>query len=352
MSIRCVDEQKNDGRFGMSVKPTISVVIPAYNTGALIESTLRSILNQDRDDYEIIVVDDASTDATYAVAERTLRHVERPWQLLRHERNGGVSASRNTGMSRASGEYLYFMDADDLADSNLLSVLFRAISESVADIVFCGFRGEKPSGEEVRIPVRIDPTKRYKGSDWVLLRLSKKISPTVWSMMFRRCFLDNIGLLFSEGCSAGEDTEFVTKALSMTGKVVFVAECPYFYRYHEGMGSIKDADNAEKKMRRYRENTEAHFRTAEYLMSHSIHPDVRDAAKNFLLPQAQIRTLTLYAQSGDRAAFDEMIRNPEVRASLARARRSLAFKPEVFLKAILLLVCPGLYYLLRKGCSS
>ena len=333
----------------MSGKPTVSVVIPAYNAGECIENTLRSILNQDRDDYEIILVDDASTDATYAVAERTLRDAECPWQIIRHEKNGGECASRNTGMRRASGEYLYFMDADDLADSNLLSALFRPISESGADIAFCGYCVRKePSGEEVRQPVRIDSAQKYNGSDWAMMRLSKKISPTVWGMMFRKRFLDAIGLFFSEGCSAGGDIEFVTKALSMTGNVVFSTECPYIYRLHDGMGSVKDANNAEKKKRRYRENTEAHFRAAEYMMNHSIHPDVRDAARYFLLPQAQIRMLTLHAKSGDRAAFDAMIRNPEVRASLSSTRKSLPLKPEVFLKAMLLLACPGMYYSMRS----
>ncbi len=160
----------------MSGKPTVSVVIPAYNAGECLENTLRSILNQDRDDYEIIVVDDASTDATYAVAERTLKNSPRPWQIIRHEKNGGECASRNTGMKSASGAYLYFMDADDLADGNLLSVLFQSISKSAADIAFCGFRVRRePSGEETRQPILIDPGKTYKGSDWLLMRLSKKI---------------------------------------------------------------------------------------------------------------------------------------------------------------------------------
>ncbi len=330
----------------------VSVIIPAYNSAELIESTLQSILNQDWDDYEVIVVDDASTDETSAVAERTLKSSTRPWQIIGHEKNRGGCAARNTGMKHASGEYLYFMDADDLVDSNILSILFRLISENGADISFCGFRVRRvPSGEETLRPIRLDPTKQYQGSDWAMMRLAKKISPTVCSTMYRKRFLDEADLSFSEGCSAGGDTEFAVKAFSVARHVVFGTECPYIYRHHERMGSVEDRNTAEKAMRRYRDNTDAHFRAAEYIMNHSIYPDVRDAAKYFLLPQAQIRMLTQYAKSGDRAAYDAMIRSPEIRASLAQTRKLLTLKPEVFLKAMWLLLFPKSYYRMRAGKS-
>lgn len=96
----------------MSAAPAVSVVIPAYNAGRWLAETIGSVLGQSLGDFELIVVDDASTDDTAAVAagigDPRLR-------LIRQPRNMGVSAARNAGIEAAQGEFIAFLDADDIA---------------------------------------------------------------------------------------------------------------------------------------------------------------------------------------------------------------------------------------------
>lgn len=89
-----------------------SVIIPLYNKAPYIEKALRSILEQTYEDYEIIVVDDGSSDDSYSVAKSALEASERPFKLI-HQENAGVSTARNNGVSVSKGEYICFLDGDD-----------------------------------------------------------------------------------------------------------------------------------------------------------------------------------------------------------------------------------------------
>lgn len=91
----------------------VSIVMPAYNAGHYIEAAVRSVLNQTYTDFELIVVDDGSTDSTEEIVRR-LSGADTRIVLLRNEKNSGVSASRNAGVARAKGEWIAFLDSDDL----------------------------------------------------------------------------------------------------------------------------------------------------------------------------------------------------------------------------------------------
>lgn len=121
----------------------ISVIIPLYNKEAIIERTLRSILSQDYDDYEVVIVDDGSTDNSAAVAKQFIANLPPSkggtgWDYIQQE-NGGPSKARNTGVSNANGEWIVFLDADDeLTDGALLYFADITKQYSDADIIDCG----------------------------------------------------------------------------------------------------------------------------------------------------------------------------------------------------------------------
>jgi hypothetical protein len=167
-------------------------------------------------------------------------------------------------------------------------------------------------------------------------------------MLFRRAFLESTALRFSQGCTGGGDVEFQIKAFSRAEKVAFSTDCPFIYRIHAGMGSVKDTATFEKKMKRYSENTKAHFRLARYLDEHTTSDSVRNLARHFLLPQSYIRMLTTYARRGDLKNFNELLETKEVRSVLRSSYKALAkCNPEVFLKALWLLTFPKSYYSIR-----
>lgn len=125
-----------------SSNPSISVVIPAYKREKLILPTLRSLLQQTRQPSEVIVVDDASPDGTVEAVKAFAR--EHPALNLRcvvQERNQGVSAARNRGIREATGEWVAFLDSDDLWDPSHLEKLIEASTTSDAEVVFSKAKG-------------------------------------------------------------------------------------------------------------------------------------------------------------------------------------------------------------------
>ena len=119
--------------------PAISIIIPMYNVEKYIGDCLDSILAQTFKDYEVIAVDDGSTDKTCEIVESYLPRFEDKLQLIRSEKNSGgcVGIPRNIGIGYAIGEYLYFMDSDDALINNALEVLYTSAEKFGADVVHC-----------------------------------------------------------------------------------------------------------------------------------------------------------------------------------------------------------------------
>ena len=328
--------------------PLVSVVLPAYNAEKWIACSLASIIAQDYPNIEIIVVNDASTDATEKVARHILDSCGRPFSIINHKKNRGVSAARNTGMDAMKGEFVWFLDADDMAENNLVSTLYTRIKEQPCDLYFCGYKDRFEDGRpDVLVPVKLDDTKTYNGEYLLWLRVFGRLVPD--GLLLRRIFLLETGLRFHEGCSAGEDVEFVLKVFCRARQVALVSDCLCIYNHHAGMGSIHENASKDKQIRRYRDNTEAHFRTAQYLRKYAPSARIKELADKFLMPQALTRRLTLCAKTNDRAQFDAILSDSAIRKTL-RASKSFFFQqPEIYLKALALLYFSDIYYRLRRG---
>ena len=330
--------------------PLVSVVVPAYNAETRIAYSLKSIIAQDYPNIEIIVVNDASTDATEQAARSVLEGCGRPFTIITHKKNSGETASRNTGMDAIKGEFVWFIDADDMAENNLVSTLYHLIEEYKCDLSFCGLKDWFEDGRpDVFFPIKLDDSAIYSGEDLVLLRVFHKIGPHVCGVLFRKSFLHETGLRFHEGCTAGGDVEFQLKAFCRAGKAVFTSDCLYIYVNHSEMGSIRDNNNKEKQNRRYRDNTGAQLRTAQYLSEHAPSEKVKDVADNYLMPQALIRRFTLCAKTNNRTEFNTLISDRTVRKALGASKKFFFQKPEVYLKAFALLHFPNSYYRVRSG---
>ena len=328
--------------------PLISVIVPAYNAETRINYSLDSVLVQDYPNLEIIVVNDASTDATEQAARKILEGCGRPFTVITHTENRGVSAARNTGIDTARGELVWFIDADDMAEHNLLSTLYALIVKNNCDLSFCGFTDRFTDGRpDAFVPVKVEGAQLRRGEELLRLRVFKKIVPHVCGMLFKKKFLTETGLRFQEGCTAAEDVEFQMKAFCRTGQAAFTSDCLYIYMHHAEMGSIRDADSKEKKIRRYRDNTWAQLRTAQYLIEHAPSEKIKRLAEHYLKPQALIHQLTLYAKTGDRAAFEKLLSDSATRKALRESKKYLSQKPEIYGKAFLLLNFSDFYFRMR-----
>ncbi len=124
----------------------ISVIVPAYNCENLISETLDCLINQTLKDIQIIIVNDGSTDGTAEVIDRYAKKDSRILSV--YQENAGVSAARNNGIDRAQGEYLLFLDSDDLLSGNALELLAKKLDSTNADIAICRVKRFGYGGEE------------------------------------------------------------------------------------------------------------------------------------------------------------------------------------------------------------
>lgn len=200
----------------------ISVVIPVYNKVEYIAKCLEHILQQDFEDFEIICVDDGSTDNSGAICDEWAQKDLRVRVI--HTENGGVTAARRKGVEAAQGSYIIFVDADDLLLPGALTTLYKAISDADADEVIARFRTQ----DNVYSPVV------YEGLVEDVTPLIKAIAtnknrfPVLWAILFRKTVL--------EGCLdtpreiiEGEDLLMQMKVLMKRPKVFFIKDCVYAY---------------------------------------------------------------------------------------------------------------------------
>lgn len=140
--------------------PKVSIVVPVYNVQAYLAECLDSIVAQTIRDFEVICVEDCSTDRSLSILQ-VYAHRDERIRVIRHGKNLGLSAARNTGIDESRGEWVLFVDSDDVVSKTLCERTLAAAQENAADVVFYGHAafcdGEAPPGDPSRSkPVRVD----------------------------------------------------------------------------------------------------------------------------------------------------------------------------------------------------
>lgn len=126
----------------------ISVIVPVYNVEKYLERCMSSLLNQTFDDYEILLVDDGSTDSCSAICEK---YIDNERVKVFHKQNGGLSDARNYGLERASGKYVTYIDSDDYVSKDYLKYLYDLIQKENADMSCCGYVRTDNSNEQFNL---------------------------------------------------------------------------------------------------------------------------------------------------------------------------------------------------------
>lgn len=225
----------------------LSIIIPAFNAADYIDTSLKSIGNQSNTDFEIIVVDDGSSDLTAGVAQQILVELGINAYKIIKKQNGGVSSARNSGLEEAKGEYVLFLDADDFIESNLVQCIYEVASNSCPQIVNWIFE-EVNSKKEVISSyfTKVQATSGIRSGTEMLNEVLIKTDMFLWtgSLVYNRKFLISKKLKYSEGCISGEDTEFILKSLSLAKEVIFMKKILSYYVKREG--SITNSYNVRK----------------------------------------------------------------------------------------------------------
>lgn len=204
----------------------LSIIVPTYNVRLYIKECIDSLLIQNYRDFEIIIVDDGSTDGSSQICDN-LRLIDSRIKVV-HQKNGGLSAARNTGLKYAQGEYISFIDSDDLVSPSMFTDLIEALEKNNADISICNF--------EVFNKVNRYKSMRYNNEviDYTSTNQAKFYGPALDSScnrVYRAEPIRKHELLFEhKSIVAQEDYWFLVRLFSHISRVVTISECHYKYR--------------------------------------------------------------------------------------------------------------------------
>lgn len=229
--------------------PCVSVVIPVYNAKRYLEACVQSLEEQSLRSFELICVDDGSTDSSAELLGTLAKRYEN-LRILSLE-HAGVSAARNAGIEDAVGTYLLFVDADDTVDRQLLELAVQKADACSADMTIFGF-DEFYGKSDTYVPREIcgnnDLFERSFNLSEMSCLTTELTTPNVWRILYRRSLLTESGIRFHEDLHAAEDLAFIYETLFVAQRITLMEQRLYHYR-RDGEGSITHGERGDTCLR-------------------------------------------------------------------------------------------------------
>lgn len=304
----------------------ISVIIPVYNKSAFLDNCLRSVTRQNVE-WECVLVDDGSTDGSFELCEKW-RETDSRFTVI-HQKNQGVSVARNAGIDSAKGEWLYFLDADDIC----VNLSLDGIKEE-SDLVLGGFY----SGDNVISALTVP---YHTITNFPYAYLKQSVRCCMGSYAVKRSVLEKEHIRFTPGCRYGEDLEFIFQILQNAGNV-FVSDA-FFCHYRQNDSSATRQislawfDVFWSRLRLIDSlSGNRNAQSLSYLTDFSLCEAVVEPANTLLRGGMKVRILKNYIYS-----------KPEIVSELRKSVRRKSLPWRFRIGAILLLCNPAVYkYLL------
>lgn len=224
---------------GQNINGKLSVIIPVYNVKEYLEKCVDSILSQNYDLFEVILVDDGSTDGSGYICDQ---YASKDCRIkVIHQKNQGHTAARQSGFAASSGEYLLFIDSDDWIDRKMFHSMMTRAMETDADIVQCSYRSVKDGRGRDEVPIyetgvygyerlkaEIYPKMIYAGGFYRF-----GIAPNMWNKIFKRHLIEDNLPRIDRRIRSGEDGLLTFSCFLQARTVCIVPGCYYNYRSRE-----------------------------------------------------------------------------------------------------------------------
>ncbi|MCT3646324.1 glycosyltransferase family 2 protein [Elizabethkingia anophelis] len=207
----------------------ISVIIPVYNAEKTLYKSIDSLINQSYPYLELIFINDCSQDNTLNILYQYEKKIVDNSKglvikIISHEENRGVAAARNTGLQNATGELIYYVDADDFIDERAIELLVEKQQENDADIVGCSWYLSFNQNKR-----RMNQPPFNDSLEAIQQMLNGKMRWNLWLFMVKRSLYEDYNIRFIPGMNMGEDLMVIMKLFVHANKVAFVNDALYHY---------------------------------------------------------------------------------------------------------------------------
>lgn len=216
------------------MKRLISIIVPFYNSESTLKNCIESILKQTINNFELILIDNNSSDHSTNIALSYSKKFDFIYYYNINEKN--VSKARNIGLSRAKGNYICFVDSDDIIDVNYLKILYENIKRH--DMSICSFTRKKfLLNSKIKKNTKITKTQIY---NYILK--NRRISGYVWNKCFKKNIIDKYKIKFNTKLKIGEDIDFVFEYIKHCKRINFIDANLYYYSLNKN-GAVCNKEN-------------------------------------------------------------------------------------------------------------
>lgn len=229
----------------------VSILMPVYNACEYLEETVDSILNQTYEEFELVIVNDGSSDNTGVICNRLEEKDDRIRVI--HKENTGVSDTRNIALDNAKGKYIAFIDSDDSVHKDYLKILLSSIEKSNGQLAVCGFKERKISTNgqieelsRVFYPKEVIATEDMK--DLIMDFGNSRLLNPLWNKLYSRKIIEENNIRFKEEVETGEDFIFNLQYFRKINNICFSkGELYYYIRRNNNSITYQYIDNMYEK---------------------------------------------------------------------------------------------------------
>lgn len=213
-------------------KIVFSIIVPVYNTEKYIEECISSILTQTFQNFEVIIIDDGSTDSSL---QKCIKFSEKDKRIkIFKQKNAGVSQARNNGIKNANGEYIIFIDSDDYIESNMLEKIYPFLKED--SLISFGYR-KKYLNKEINHKNKKFNLKNIKEMEEKII-LDINVGGYICNKVFSKKIIKDKNILFDSKIHYSEDLKFTLEYVKNCKEINYISFSPYIYRMRKSSVSF------------------------------------------------------------------------------------------------------------------
>ena len=316
----------------------VTVVVPVYNMKELLPKCLSALLNQSYDNYEILIIDDGSTDGSSVICDEYAQK-ESKIKVI-HKENGGLSSARNCGIENATGDFIIFPDPDDWVERNYLEQLVKLANEYHTDLEICGHYVDDAKKSIVHNTLGKIKVIDKKDALCLLMR-PDAFCGFAWNKLYHLEIIKKNNLRFDTELGMAQDLHFAFRYIRCCESVVYDPTPTYHYFQHVGGVTNAKSPLTKRKI--------SGLRTYEKIaeLAKEEYPQVRNLALSTIFNMSMhFIYIYFYSKMKDKALLKKLKENLKI------------YKPNFFsddryssvhkLLGRIALISPRLYYLMKK----